>query len=220
MYLDPTGMNKCLQDGNKSLSWCSGGGYVSSGMTGAWTYIPGDSIAILEDGELLGLDSESGFWIFLEGGGDTGETANPYLVEISRQLTPLIKLSDCTGLAIANEVPLGSQIFGAPSPDYVGKGSRFLAKATSGNPQGTLISLPGTDAPGVIPWNYATNSQRAVSGLDAIGLPELADTVASLSSKLAGFSGTASKFLGIVGAAWSAGNVVHNTAACYSKPGG
>jgi len=151
------------------------------------------------------------------GGGNSGEPINPYLVEISRQLAPLNKLSDCTGEAIADEVPFGRQLLGAPSPVYTGKGSRFLARATSGNPEGKLIRLPATDAPGFIPWNYSTNAQRISQGLDAAGLPELADAAASIGGKLAGFASKFSKFAGAVGAFWTAGNVVHNTAACYNK---
>jgi len=132
-------------------------------------------------------------------------------------LAPLNKLSDCTGEAIADEVPFGRQLFGAPSPDYAGKGARFLARATSGNPQGKLIRLPATDAPGLIPWNFSTNVQRVSQGLDAAGLPELADAAASIGGNLAGFASKLSKFAGAVGAYWTAGNVVHNTAACYNK---
>jgi RHS repeat-associated protein len=145
-------------------------------------------------------------------------SANPYLLEISRQLAPLNKLSDCTGAAIVNEVPFGSKLLNAPSPDYGGKAARTLARATSGNPEGKLISLPGTDAPGLLPWNATVNSQRVVNGLEKAGLPELADRAASVSGKFASGASKFSKVLGPLAWAWTAGSVTYHTTACYNKP--
>jgi hypothetical protein len=92
-----------------------------------------------------------------------------------------------------------------------------LAKATSGNAQGNLIRLPATDAPALIPWNYSINVQRISQGLDAAGLPELAEAAASIGGKLAGFASKFSATAGAFGALWSAGNIVRNTTACYNK---
>ncbi len=196
--LDPIGLTVCDATGNNCYDsvtvTAGGGGGGGTGLSGGGTDDPGSLI--------------------LMGGRGAG---NPYLVEISRQLAPLNKLSDCTGQAIADEVPFGRQLLGAPSSDYPGKGSRFLARATSGNPQGNLIRLPATDAPGFIPWNYSTNVQRISQGLDAVGLPELADVAASIGRKLGGFASKFSKLAGAVGALWTAGNVVHNTTTCYNK---
>jgi RHS repeat-associated protein len=149
---------------------------------------------------------------------DNPDNENPYIAEISRQLAPLNKLSDCTGQAIVNEVPFGHQLFGAQSPDYAGKGSRSLARATSGSPEGKLINLPATDAPGLVTWNYSTNVQRVSQGLDAAGLPELADRAATVGKSVTGVATKASKYLGIFGWAWTAGNVAYQTTACYNKP--
>jgi len=143
---------------------------------------------------------------------------NPYISEISRQLAPLNKLSDCTGQAIANEVPLGRQVLGASSPDNAGKASRFVAKATSSNSEGKLINLPATDAPGLVTWNYATNSRRVTAALDKVDLPVIAEKAASASATFSKLAPAFSKWAGIVGWAYTAGNAAHNTYACYNKP--
>jgi RHS repeat-associated protein len=131
--------------------------------------------------------------------------------DLSARVEPLNKLSDCTGNAIADEVPLGlgRRLFGAPNPDPLGNKARSLSKALSPNTGGKLL--------GTVPWNYEANVGRVVSGLDNLDLPQLSDIAAIAGAKLAPLASTASKFLAVAGPAWMAGNVARNTYACYSK---
>jgi len=138
-------------------------------------------------------------------------TVQANILAISQVLAPLNKLSDCTGQAIANEVPLvGKKLFGAPNPDPVGNKARSLSKALSPNPNAKLF--------GVIPSNYATNTQRVVTGLDKLDLPVLSEGTANIAAKFAPYAPAFSKFLGVAAPAFMAGNATRNTYACYNKP--
>ena len=78
-------MNKCFNPGTKDLYWCSGKGYVSSGISGGWFWIPDSSVTsewvlgYTDEGSPIYADvlttQDPGFWIFLGGGGGDG-TAN------------------------------------------------------------------------------------------------------------------------------------------------
>jgi RHS repeat-associated protein len=167
----------------------------------------------------IGSDADGNPAIFQDSAGDFANwdwsQADPSvqanILAISQVLAPLNKLSDCTGQAIANEVPLvGKKLFGAPNPDPIGNKARSLSKALSPNPSAKLL--------GVVPFNYATNTQRLITGLDKLDLPVLSEGAANIAAKFSPYASALSKFLGVAGPAFMAGNAAHNTYACYNKP--
>jgi RHS repeat-associated protein len=80
IYTDPTGMNKCFWQGNRTPVPCAGGGYASVGISG-WFWIPADQVitdAAIPNPDTggitiyIGLSSDPGFYIYLDGGSGGG----------------------------------------------------------------------------------------------------------------------------------------------------
>jgi hypothetical protein len=121
-----------------------------------------------------------------------------------------VNLLGCTAEAIVNEIPF-SRFLGAHSPDPFGNKVRSAAKAISPNPDGKTL--------GLIPNNLAVNTQRVVTTLDKLDLPQLSEGAAALSSKFAPYAPFASKALGIAGGLYMAGNASRNTYTCMKNGG-
>jgi len=120
-----------------------------------------------------------------------------YISAISRALAPLNRLSDCTGKAIANQVPLGNKIFGTPKDPA--------------DPAGTALNTAKKLSSNKVP-------AKVVWGLDKAGLPMLSETVENSLTKVVSTLAPFAEKLNVAGWAWAGGKGVYDTAACYNKP--
>jgi hypothetical protein len=121
-----------------------------------------------------------------------------------------VNLLGCTSNAIAGEIPFVGKYL-SNSPDRVGNKLRSAAKAISPNPDAKIF--------GLIPNNLAVNTQRVVTTLDKLDLPQLSEAAAAASSKFAPYAPFASKALGIAGVLYMTGHAAHNTSTCMKNGG-
>jgi RHS repeat-associated protein len=183
-------------------------GFVNSGSTTSngdltYTYNP----ATCPTGTICaGEGTQTGF-----GNWDWQDPSNPFLVEISKQLAPLNKLSDCTTKTALHQVPLVPNswldwVFGVPKePEDKTAASQSIKAAEKVH--GGLEKLSDPKWPA-----------RAVWGVQKIGLPAASEGLREgLNKAVAKVAPYASKIKG-TGYALTAISVTYETASCYNKP--
>ncbi len=129
---------------------------------------------------------------------------------VGRTLQNGENLLGCTSNAIVGEIPFAGKYL-SNSPDPVGNKLRAAAKVISPNPDAKTL--------GLIRNNLAANTQRVVTTLDKLNLPQLSEAAAAVSSKFAPYAPYASKALGIAGGLYMAGNATRNTYTCMKNGG-
>ena len=118
----------------------------------------------------------------------------------------------CTSNALIAEIPFGlGKYLGPQPPDRFGNKLRSSAKAISPDPEAKTL--------GLIPNNLAVNTQRVVTTLDKLDLPQLSEGAAALAGKFAPYAPYASKALGIAAWAYMARNAISNTYTCMKNGG-
>ena len=106
--------------------------------------------------------------------------------------------------------PFGlGKYLGSQSPDRVSGKLRLAGNVLSPNPDNKIA--------GVIPSNYALNTERAVNVLDKLNLPTLGEEVGAAAAKAAPYVTPAAKWLGPLGWGYTAYHVTRSTVACYKN---
>jgi RHS repeat-associated protein len=136
---------------------------------------------------------------FWDPSGDNSDSSQDYMQAISMQLAPLGKLSDCAGRAAANQIPLGSTIFGTPKAPSDHVGTALNAAGKLSNPK---------------------NAGRVAYALNKAGLPMLSETAGKGLAKAAGTLLPYAGYISGANAIWTGYQFVKDTAGCYNKPPG
>jgi RHS repeat-associated protein len=211
--VDPFGMYCVDSNGNEILGSdgkplpdkaacdAAGGGWITVGGAGGGSTTVvvngGDDSGGGDSGGAGGGAGGVGGLVGPGGGHGGGGGGNPYLAEISRQLAPVNKLSDCAGKAVANQVPFGNKILGTPDGPA--------------DPVGTTLDtaekLSNNKIPGKVVW-----------GLSKAGLPALSEAVENGLTKVVSVLAPFGAKLNVFGWAWAGAKGVYDTAARYNKP--
>lgn len=193
---------------------------------GISTTANGDAVATLNDGNTMcsgecsdGFDSITVNATPLPSGGAVApfNPLVPAIIAFEGNHSSFFQFMDnsanalaCTSGSLLNEIPF-SRFLGAQSPDSVGNKVRSAAKAISPNPDAKTL--------GLIPNNLAVNTQRVVTTLDKLDLPQFSEAAAAAASKFAPYAPYVSKALGAAGLLYMGGNAARNTYTCYQKGG-
>jgi hypothetical protein len=175
------------------------GYFVDGTVTDKFTNADGQLIGVAVDGSNIFQPVGTSAGDSVNVTADHPEAPNAFMVEISRQLAPLNKLSDCAGEAAVNQVPFGSKIFGTP-------------KGPS-DPAGTGLDLADKLA-------EPKTAGRVSLALNKAGLPELSQTAGKGLAKVSGRLAPVAGKISVFGWVWSGYSFVRETSGCYNKPGG
>jgi RHS repeat-associated protein len=218
--IDPTGMNCVWDDGSfdaqddpwdgdtdQGRQTCKdAGGTWFANVTGDWDPHPN---AVLADLALKSQEVDSGICPDIcsvtNQSSQTPETGDDYINAISYQLAPLAKLQDCTAGAVADQVPFGRKILGAPDPPK--------------DPVDKKLDEASTVIDAVDKLGHNTYPAMVVLTLNKLDLPFLSGMARNTFTKIVPAVAPFAEKLAPVGWGVAAAQVAHGTYACYNTPG-
>jgi RHS repeat-associated protein len=209
-FIDPSGLAHCEYHQTRDAEEAGTGTANANGTSGV------NGKEYCEKHQGLWVEDDSQVTVTVTGKSDGPQqdataSPDPYLIEISRQLAPLNKLSDCSGKAVVHQIPLVpkswlNKFFGTETEKATPAG-KVIDAADKAN--GTLEKLSSNEAPA-----------KAVWALKKAGLPALSGATGNAATKIVPKLAPYASWLKVGGYAFSAGIVTYETVSCYNKPGG